>query len=97
MIKLHIIKKNREKLLNWSKEYYENNNNRIRDQARNKYRELSDAKKNIKREYGRNRYQTMSKEDKERLKEYEKKSSWNKKIIILNCNYNLTMYVIMYY
>ena len=35
MIKLHIIKKNRETLLNQPKEYYENNKERLREQARN--------------------------------------------------------------
>ena len=40
----------------------------MREQARNKYRELSNEKKDIKREYGRNRYCNMSEENKQRLK-----------------------------
>ena len=44
----------------------------MRDQARNKYRELSDEKNNLNSKYGRNRYRKMSKGDKERLKEYQK-------------------------
>ena len=40
--------RSREKLLNRSKEYCEHNTDRIRDQARNKYRKLFDEKKNIK-------------------------------------------------
>ena len=38
--------------------------NRLREQARNKYRELSEEEKSIKREYGRNRYHNMSKKRK---------------------------------
>ena len=33
--------RNREKILNRAKEYYENNKERLREQARNKYGELS--------------------------------------------------------
>ena len=40
----------------------------MREQARNKYTELSNKEKNIKREYGRNRYQNMSEENKQRLR-----------------------------
>ena len=47
-----------------SKDYYENDKNRLREQARDKYRNLSEEKKNRKREYGRNRYHDMSKEKK---------------------------------
>ena len=46
-------KKNREIILNRAKKNYENNKERLREQARNKYRELSDKEKDIKREYGR--------------------------------------------
>ena len=38
----------------------------MREQARNKYTELSNKEKNIKREYGRNGYQNMSEENKQR-------------------------------
>ena len=44
----------------------------MREQARNKYRELSKEKENIKREYGRNRFQNMSEENRQRLKESHK-------------------------
>ena len=46
--------RNRKRILKRVKEYYEKNNDRIRNQARNKHRELSGEKKEIKREYGRN-------------------------------------------
>ena len=44
----------------------------MQEQARNKYKELSNKEKDIKRKYGRNRYQNMSGENKQRLKEYQK-------------------------
>ena len=52
--------------LNRAKDYYENNNEllRERERAKNKYGELSEEEKNIKREYGRNTYHNMSEEKK---------------------------------
>ena len=44
----------------------------MRDQAKNKYRNLSEEDKNKKREYGKNRYHNMSEEKKQKLKEYQK-------------------------
>ena len=46
---------------------------KLKEQARDKYRNLSEEDKNKKREYGRNRYHNMSEEKKQRLKEYQKK------------------------
>ena len=68
-------RKSRGIILNTAKEYYENNKEKLREQARNKYRRLSEKEKDIKREYGRNRYENMSEENKQRLKEYQKKLS----------------------
>ena len=57
----------------------------MREQARDKYRNLSEEEKNKKREYGKNRYHNMSEEKKQRLKEYQKnyreakKSQYNNK------------------
>lgn len=62
MIKLIIIKK-ADIILNKAKEDYENKKQRLREQARNKYRKLSNKDKNIKIEYGGNRYQNMSEEE----------------------------------
>ena len=45
---------------------------RLREQAIDKYRNLSKEDKNKKRQYGRNRYGNMSEEKKQRLKEYRK-------------------------
>ena len=52
--------------------YYENDEERLREQARDKYRNLSEEEKNKKREYGKNRYRNMSEEKKQRPKEYQK-------------------------
>ena len=65
-------RKNKEVILNRAKKYYENDNKRLRDQARDKYTNLSDEEKNKKREYGKNRYHNMSEEKKQKLKEYQK-------------------------
>ena len=45
----------------------------FREQARDKYSNLSEEAKIKKREYGKNRYHNMSEEKKIRLKEYQKK------------------------
>ena len=69
-------------MLNKAKDYYKNNKVRLREQARDKYRNLSEEK-NKKRKYGKNRYH-MSEEKKQRLKKYQKhyweakKSQYNK-------------------
>ena len=58
--------------LNGSRDYYENGKERLREKARDKYRNLSKEEKNRKREYSKNRYHNMSEEKKQRLKEYQK-------------------------
>ena len=45
--------KNREIMLNRAQDYHENDKERLRQQARNKYRNLSEEDKNKKREYGK--------------------------------------------
>ena len=62
------------------KDYCENNKERLKKQARNKYINLSQEDKNEKREYGRNRYHNMSKEKKQKLKEYQKNYRKTKKL-----------------
>ena len=42
-------------ILNRAKDYYESNKERLREQARDKYRNLSKEEKNKKRKYGKNR------------------------------------------
>ena len=59
-------------VLNRAKDCYENDKERLRMQARDKYRNLPEEEKNKKGEYGKNRYHNMSEEKKQRLKEYQK-------------------------
>ena len=59
-------------ILNRAKDYYGNDKERLREQARDKYRNLSEEEKNKKREYAKNRYLNMSEEKKKRLKKYQK-------------------------
>ena len=53
-----------------AKEYYENNKERLQEQALHRYGELSNEEKNIKREYGRNRYGNMTEQDKQKLRDF---------------------------
>ena len=69
---LTYYQKNRDVLLNRAKDYYENDKESLRKQAREKCRDLSDEEKHKKREYGKNRYHNMSEEKKTRLREYQK-------------------------
>ena len=72
-------------ILDRAEDYYENDKERLRKQARNKYRNLSEEEKIEEREYGKNRYHNMSEEKKITLKEYQKnyrevkKSKYNNK------------------
>ena len=54
-------KKPIEVILNKAKDYYENHKERLRDQTKDKYRNLSKEDKIKKIEYGKNRYHNMSK------------------------------------
>ena len=77
---LTYYQRNQEVILNRAKDYYENNKKkRLREQARDKYRNLSGEEKKNKREYGKNRYHNMSEEKKKKLKEYQKNYRKSKK------------------
>ena len=53
----------RKLILNRAKDYYENDKGRLREQARDKYRNLSEEEKNKKGEYGKKtRYHNMLEE-----------------------------------
>ena len=67
-------------ILNRTKDYYGNGKERLRKQARDKYRNLSVEEKNEKRKYGKNRYHNMSEEKKQKLKEYQKNYCKAKKL-----------------
>ena len=69
---LTYYQKTRDVILNRAKDYYENDKERLRVQARDKYRILYEEEKNKKREYGKNRYRNMPEENKQRLKGYQK-------------------------
>ena len=71
--------KSRDVILNWAKGYYTNDEERLREQARDKYINFSEEQKNKKREYGKNRYHNMSKEKKQKLKQYQKNYRKTKK------------------
>ena len=60
-------------ILNRAKYYYENDKERLRQQARDKYRNLSEEEKNKKRKYGKKADTKIClKKQKRRLKEYQK-------------------------
>ena len=81
---LTYYQKNLDVILNRAKDYYENIKERLKEQARNKYRNLSEEEKNKKRESGKNRYRDMSEEKKQRLKEYQKIIVRQKSLNIIN-------------
>ena len=57
---LTYYQRNRDVILDIAKGYYENDKEKLREQARDKYRNLSEEEKNKKREYGKKRYRNMS-------------------------------------
>ena len=50
---LTYYQKNRDVILNRAKDYYENDKERLREQARGNYRNLSEEEKIKKRDYGK--------------------------------------------
>ena len=73
-------------ILNRAKDYCENDKERLREPARDRYRNLSEEEKNKKREYGKNRYLFTSEEKKKRLKEYQKMIVRGKNLNIIISN-----------
>ena len=63
--------RNRHMILIGAKDYYKNEKERLREQVRDKYRNLSEEDKNKKRKYSRSRYHNISEEKEQRLKEYQ--------------------------
>ena len=55
-INLAYYQKNRHVVLNRAKDYHEHDKERLREQPRDKYRNLSEEEKSKTREYGKNRY-----------------------------------------
>ena len=79
MSDLTYYQRNRGVILNRGKDYYENDKERLKKQARDRCKKLSEEEKNNKREYGKNRYNNMSEEKKQRQKEYQKNYREGKK------------------
>ena len=79
-------KKTRNVILNKAKDYYKNKKERLKKQARDKYRSLSEEDKNKRREYGKNRNPNMSEEilwkEKEKYSEvlFKKQRSYKRKV-----------------
>ena len=71
--------RNRNVIIHRVKHCYKNDKERLKEQARDKYKKLFEEDKNKKRECGRNRHHNMSKEKKQKLKEYQKNYSEAKK------------------
>ena len=53
--------------------YYQRNREKILNEAKDKYKNLSEEDKIKRREYGKNRYRNMSEEKKQENKECQKK------------------------
>ena len=82
MIDLTYNQRNRYVILNRAKDYYENDKKWLREQARDKYRNMSEEDKNKKREHGKNRCHNMSEEKKQKTKRISKKLLWGKKVSV---------------
>ena len=76
---LTYYQKNRDVILSRATGYYENDKERLRVQARDRCRNLSEEGKNKKREYEKNRYRNMSEEEKKKTKRLSKKLLQEKK------------------
>ena len=72
---------NRGVILNRAKDY-ENDTERLRRQARDKYINLPEEENNKKREFGKNRYHNMPEEKKTKAKRISKKLSQGWKVLI---------------
>ena len=84
---LTYYQRNRDVILNRAKDYYENDKERLREQAGDKYRNLSEEEKIKKREFGKNRYHNMSEEKKQILKGYQKHYHEAKGVVIFNAGF----------
>ena len=88
--------RSRDLILNRVKDYYENGKERLREQAKDKCRNLSEERQKQKeRIWKKNRYHNMSKEKNQNLKEYQrnygesKKSEYNNQENMLSFSYTL--------
>ena len=81
IVDLTYYQRTRNVILNKAKDYNKNNKERFKEQAKDKYRSLSEEEKNKKREYGKNRYHNIPEEKKkiEKTITRQKKSQYNNK------------------
>ena len=73
---LTYYQRNRDLILN-KKDYYKSNKERLREEARDKYKSLSEEEKNKKRECRKKKYRNISEEKKQILKECQKEYQKN--------------------
>ena len=73
---LTYYQRNRDLILN-KKDYYKSNKERLREEARDKYKSLSEEQKNKKRECRKKKYRNISEEKKQILKECQKEYQKN--------------------
>ena len=69
---LTYYQKNRDVILNKAKDYYENDKKRLREQARDKYRNLSEEEQKLKGKIWKKKTDIAIYQKKNRLKEYQK-------------------------
>ena len=69
-------------ILNRAKDYYESDKERLKEQAKDKYRNLSEEEKN-KREYWKNRYHSMSEEKRQITSRLKSLNIINKTVLIM--------------
>ena len=69
-------------ILNRAKDYYESDKERLKEQAKDKYRNLSEEEKN-KREYWKNRYHSMSEEKRQITSRLKSLNVINKTVLIM--------------
>ena len=69
---LTYYQRNWDVILNIAKDYCENDEERLRKKAKDKYRNLSEKEKYKKREYGKKQISQYVWRKKQRLKEYQK-------------------------
>ena len=84
-VNLTYYQRNRDVILNRLKDYYENDKERLRKQARDKYRNLSQEEKNKKREYGK-KHTAICLKKKTKTKRISKKLSRGKKSLNIIMN-----------
>ena len=87
--------RNRDVILNRAKDYYKNEKERLREQVKDKYRNLSEEESK-KREYGKNRYHNMPEEKKQRLRNIKKITMRLKSLNIIIPKIVLIVYAVIY-